>query len=69
MTLRRCRFELTQAEARAHIVAGYLKALDVIDEIIAIIRGSADTEIDVDAVASGGIVVTLPQAFENRIAI
>jgi len=45
VTLRRCRFELTQAEARAHIVAGYLKALDVIDEIIAIIRGSANTDI------------------------
>ncbi|MEE2827552.1 MAG: DNA gyrase C-terminal beta-propeller domain-containing protein, partial [Myxococcota bacterium] len=45
VTLRRCRYELNQAEARAHIVEGYLKALDVIDEIIAIIRGSNDTEI------------------------
>ncbi len=45
VTIRRCRFELNQAEARAHVLEGYLKALDVIDEIIAIIRGSADTEI------------------------
>jgi DNA gyrase subunit A len=45
VTLRRCRFELTQAEARAHIVEGYLKALDVIDPIIKIIRGSANTDI------------------------
>jgi DNA gyrase subunit A len=45
VTLRRCRFELTQAEARAHIVAGYLKALDVIDEIIRIIRASPNSDI------------------------
>ena len=45
VVLRRTRFELNQAEAREHIVAGYLKALDVIDQIIAIIRGSANTEI------------------------
>ena len=45
VVLRRTRFELTQAEAREHIVAGYLKALDVIDEIIAIIRASANVDI------------------------
>ncbi|HDP33759.1 MAG TPA: DNA gyrase subunit A [Candidatus Hydrogenedentes bacterium] len=41
---RRTRFELAQAEARAHIVEGLLKAIDNIDEVIAIIRGSSDTE-------------------------
>ncbi|MBJ93169.1 MAG: DNA gyrase subunit A [Rickettsiales bacterium] len=44
VTVRRCRFELNQAEARAHILEGYLKALDHIDEIIALIRSSADSE-------------------------
>lgn len=37
---RRTRFELAEAEKRAHILAGLLKALDFIDEIIAIIRAS-----------------------------
>jgi DNA gyrase subunit A len=45
VVLRRTRFELTQSEAREHIVTGYLKALDVIDEIIRIIRASANTDI------------------------
>ena len=37
---RRTRFELAEAEKRAHILAGLLKALDFIDEIISIIRAS-----------------------------
>jgi DNA gyrase subunit A len=41
---RRTEFELRQAEARAHILEGLLKAIDSIDEIIAIIRGSADVD-------------------------
>ncbi len=41
---RRTRFDLRQAEDRAHIVEGLLKAIDHIDEVIAIIRSSADTE-------------------------
>lgn len=41
---RRCRFELNQAEARAHILAGYLKALDHLDEVIKLIRGSASKD-------------------------
>ncbi len=44
VVLRRTRYELNQAEAREHIVAGYLRALDVIDEIITIIRSSPDSE-------------------------
>lgn len=38
--IRRARFELDQAEKRAHILEALLKALDFIDEVIAIIRGS-----------------------------
>ena len=41
---RRTRFELDRAEARAHIVEGLLKAIDNIDEVIAIIRKSNDTD-------------------------
>ncbi|WP_105619226.1 DNA gyrase subunit A [Vallitalea okinawensis] len=40
---RRTKFELNKAEARAHILEGLLKALDHIDEIIKIIRGSENT--------------------------
>ncbi len=38
--IRRTRFDLNKAEARAHILEGLLKALDFIDEVIAIIRSS-----------------------------
>jgi len=41
---RRTKFRLDKAEARAHIVEGLLIALDNIDEVVAIIRGSADTD-------------------------
>ena len=37
---RRTAFEIKKAEARAHILAGLLKAIDHIDEVISIIRGS-----------------------------
>jgi len=40
---RRTRYELDKANARAHILEGLLKALDHIDEIVAIIRASKDT--------------------------
>lgn len=39
---RRTRFELKKAEARAHVLEGYLKALDHLDEIVALIRKSKD---------------------------
>ena len=41
--VRRTKFDLEKAEKRAHIVAGLLKALDFIDEIIHTIRSSRDT--------------------------
>ena len=41
---RRSRFRLERAEARAHIVSGLLIALDNIDEVVKIIRGSDDVE-------------------------
>lgn len=41
---RRTQYELEQAEKRAHILEGLLKALDHIDEVIALIRGSQTPE-------------------------
>ncbi len=40
VVIRRSKFELRKAEERAHILEGYLKALDHLDEVIALIRGS-----------------------------
>jgi DNA gyrase subunit A len=40
---RRTRFRLEQAQTRAHILEGLIVAVDNIDEVIKIIRGSADT--------------------------
>ena len=42
--VRRTRYELDQAEKRAHILEGLLKALDHIDEVIALIRASQTPE-------------------------
>lgn len=41
---RRTRYELNEAQKRAHILEGLKKAIDNIDEVIQIIRGSASTE-------------------------
>jgi DNA gyrase subunit A len=41
---RRSRYRLARAEARAHILEGLLKALENLDEVIALIRGAADPE-------------------------
>lgn len=41
---RRTQFELEQAEKRAHILQGYLIALDHLDEVIALIRKSSDPD-------------------------
>ncbi|MCZ9340690.1 DNA gyrase subunit A, partial [Streptomyces sp. TRM76130] len=49
--VRRTKFRLRKAEERAHILRGLLKALDAIDEVIALIRGSQTVEI-----ARGGLM-------------
>ncbi|GAA3188825.1 MULTISPECIES: DNA gyrase subunit A [Streptomyces] len=43
--VRRTRFRLRKAEERAHILRGLLKALDAIDEVIALIRRSETVEV------------------------
>ncbi|MDQ1552216.1 MAG: gyrase subunit [Actinomycetota bacterium] len=42
--VRRTTFRLRKAEERMHILTAYLKALDALDAVIALIRSSADTE-------------------------
>jgi DNA gyrase subunit A len=42
--VRRTQFRLRKAEERAHILRGYLKALDALDDVIALIRKSATVE-------------------------
>ena len=44
VVVRRTKFELEKAQKRAHILEGLLKAIDVIDEIIRIIRASKSVE-------------------------
>jgi DNA gyrase subunit A len=44
VVIRRTQYELEQAEKRAHILEGLLKALDHIDEVIALIRASMTPE-------------------------
>jgi DNA gyrase subunit A len=41
---RRSKYELRRAEERAHILQGYLTALDNLDEVVALIRNAADTD-------------------------
>ncbi len=45
VVIRRTEYELSQAEARAHIIAGLLIALDYLDEVIATIRASRTVEV------------------------
>lgn len=45
VVIRRAQFDLKKAQRRAHILEGFLKALDIIDEIIALIRASQTVQI------------------------
>ncbi len=51
IVVRRTQYELRRAEERAHVLEGLLIALDNLDEVIALIRGSRDPE-----TARGGLV-------------
>ncbi len=44
VVVRRTRFLLQEAEEKIHILRGYLKALDALDEVIALIRASATVD-------------------------
>ena len=52
VVVRRTKYELNEARKRAHILEGYLIALDHLDEVITLIRNSKDPE-----VAKEGLIV------------
>ncbi|GAA2519758.1 DNA gyrase subunit A [Rarobacter incanus] len=63
--VRRTRFLLNEAEEKIHILRGYLKALDALDEVIALIRASATVDdarsgliqlLDIDEVQANAIL-------------
>ncbi len=54
VVVRRTQFELREAEKRAHILKGYLIALDHLDEVIAMIRASSTPEIAKDNLINAG---------------
>jgi DNA gyrase subunit A len=54
VVIRRTQFELKEAEKKAHILQGYLIALDHLDEVIALIRASATPEIAKDGLVNAG---------------
>ena len=63
--VRRTRYLLAEAERQAHIYRGYVKALDALDEVIALIRASATVEdaraglidlLDIDEVQADAIL-------------
>jgi DNA gyrase subunit A len=51
---RRTMFELKEAEKKAHILQGYLIALDHLDEVIALIRASSTPEIARESLVNAG---------------
>ncbi|MEX0766885.1 MAG: DNA gyrase subunit A [Microthrixaceae bacterium] len=61
---RRTQFRLDKAERRNHIVEGFLKALDLIDQIIAEIRASADRASAIIALQGEGFEFSEIQATE-----
>lgn len=54
VVVRRTKFELREAEKRAHILQGYLIALDHLDEVIQLIRNSATPEIAKENLINAG---------------
>jgi DNA gyrase subunit A len=54
VVIRRTQFELKEAEKKAHILAGYMIALDHLDEVIALIRASATPDTAKEALISAG---------------
>jgi len=54
VVVRRTQFELREAEKKAHILQGYLIALDHLDEVIRLIRASATPDIARDSLVNAG---------------
>ena len=62
VVIRRAKFELKKAEDRAHILEGYLIALDHLDEVIRLIRSSANPEAAKEALMTAGWGISEVQA-------
>jgi DNA gyrase subunit A len=54
VVIRRAQFELREAQKKAHILKGYLIALDHLDEVIALIRASSTPDIAKTALVTAG---------------
>lgn len=54
VVVRRTQFELREAQKKAHILQGYLIALDHLDEVIAMIRASATPEVAKENLVNAG---------------
>src|SRR5688572_29570083 len=54
VVVRRTQFELKEAEKKAHLLQGYLIALDHLDEVIAMIRSSSTPDIARDNLVNAG---------------
>jgi DNA gyrase subunit A len=54
VVIRRTRYELKEAEKRAHLLVGYLIALDHLDEVIAMIRASSTPDIAKESLVNAG---------------
>ncbi len=64
VVVRRTQYDLNEAEKRCHIVEGLLRALDHIDQIITIIRGSKDAEAAKQALMTGKFAAKLREGQE-----
>ncbi|NBR56611.1 MAG: DNA gyrase subunit A, partial [Chitinophagia bacterium] len=62
VVIRRAKFELKKAEDRAHILEGYLIALDHLDEVIRLIRSSANPDAAKEALMTAGWGISEIQA-------
>jgi DNA gyrase subunit A len=62
VVVRRAQFELKEAEKRAHILQGYLIALDHLDEVISLIRSSTTPDMARDNLLNAGWGLTEIQA-------
>ncbi|HEY4148806.1 MAG TPA: DNA gyrase subunit A [Chitinophagaceae bacterium] len=54
VVIRRAQFELSEAQRKAHILQGYLIALDHLDEVISLIRASATPDAAKEALINAG---------------
>ncbi len=62
VVVRRTKFELDKAQKRAHILEGLLKAMDIIDEIVHVIRYEAKSRDDAKVILMERYEFTEPQA-------